>query len=148
MQILVTGGAGYIGSILVPTLLERGHHVTVLDNFSRGTTELALCCRYPNFTPIRGDARDERTLDALVPKADVIIPLAALVGAPLCNEDQIGAKSINQDAVIALANRVAKSQMVVIPTTNSGYGVGESGKFCTEETPLRPIRRWKPRRRC
>jgi nucleoside-diphosphate-sugar epimerase len=139
MQILVTGGAGYIGSILVPTLLERGHHVTVLDNFSRGTTELALCCRYPNFTPIRGDARDERTLDALVPKADVIIPLAALVGAPLCNEDQIGAKSINQDAVIALANRVAKSQMVVIPTTNSGYGVGESGKFCTEETPLRPI---------
>jgi nucleoside-diphosphate-sugar epimerase len=139
MQILVTGGAGYIGSILVPTLLERGHHVTVLDNFSRGTTELALCCRYPNFTPIRGDARDERTLDALVPKADVIIPLAALVGAPLCNEDQIGAKSINQDAVIALANRVTKSQMVVIPTTNSGYGIGESGKFCTEETPLRPI---------
>jgi nucleoside-diphosphate-sugar epimerase len=139
MQILVTGGAGYIGSILVPTLLERGHHVTVLDNFSRGTTELALCCRYSNFTPIRGDARDERTLDALAPKADVIIPLAALVGAPLCNEDQIGAKSINQDAVIALASRVSKSQMMVIPTTNSGYGIGESGKFCTEETPLRPI---------
>jgi nucleoside-diphosphate-sugar epimerase len=139
MRILVTGGAGYIGSILVPTLLDRGHEVTVLDNFSRGTTELALCCRYPGFNPVRGDARDERVLDELVPKADAIVPLAALVGAPLCNEDQIGAKSINQDAVVALTKRVTKSQMVVIPTTNSGYGVGEAGKFCTEETPMRPI---------
>ncbi len=139
MRILVTGGAGYIGSVLVPTLLERGHHVTVLDNFSRGTTELSLCCRYENFEPIRGDARDERILDTLVPQADAIIPLAALVGAPLCKEDPIAAKTLNQDAVVAIARRVSRSQRVVYPTTNSGYGIGEAGKFCTEETPLKPI---------
>ena len=87
MRILVTGGAGYIGSVLVPILLDRGHEVTVLDTFSRGTTELAQCCHFAPFNPVRGDARDERILDELVPRADVIIPLAALVGAPLCKED-------------------------------------------------------------
>lgn len=95
MRVLVTGGAGYIGSILVPTLLERGHEVTVLDTFSRGTTELALCCRHAGFDPVRGDARDERLLDELIPRADVVIPLAALVGAPLCKEDPIAAKTLN-----------------------------------------------------
>jgi nucleoside-diphosphate-sugar epimerase len=139
MHILVTGGAGYIGSVLVPTLLERGHKVTVLDNFARGTTELAACCRYTGFNPVRGDARDERLLDELLPKADAIIPLAALVGAPLCKEDPITARTLNQDAVVALAKLVSKGQMLVYPTTNSGYGVGEAGKFCTEETPLKPI---------
>jgi nucleoside-diphosphate-sugar epimerase len=139
MKILVTGGAGYIGSILVPTLLEHGHEVTVLDNFMRGTTELAPCCHYKSFNPVRGDARDERLLDDLVSKADVIIPLAALVGAPLCKEDPITATTLNRDAVIAIADRVSKSQIVVYPTTNSGYGIGESGKYCTEETPLKPI---------
>lgn len=139
MRILVTGGAGYIGSVLVPTLLDRGHEVTVLDTFARGTTELALCCRYPGFSPVRGDARDERILDKLIPQCDVVIPLAALVGAPLCNEDPIAARTVNRDAVIALTKRVSKSQIVVYPTTNSGYGIGEAGKFCTEETPLRPI---------
>lgn len=139
MKIQVTGGAGYIGSILVPTLLEHGHEVTVLDNFMRGTTELAPCCHYKSFNPVRGDARDERLLDDLVSKADVIIPLAALVGAPLCKEDPITATTLNRDAVIAIADRVSKSQIVVYPTTNSGYGIGESGKYCTEETPLKPI---------
>jgi nucleoside-diphosphate-sugar epimerase len=139
MKILVTGGAGYIGSILVPTLLEHGHEVTVLDNFMRGTTELAPCCHYKSFNPVRGDARDERLLDDLVSKSDVIIPLAALVGAPLCKEDPITATTLNRDAVIAIADRVSKSQIIVYPTTNSGYGIGESGKYCTEETPLKPI---------
>jgi nucleoside-diphosphate-sugar epimerase len=139
MRVLITGGAGYIGSVLVPTFLDRGHHVTVLDNFSRGTTELAACCRFSTFDPVRGDARDERILDELVPKADVVIPLAALVGAPLCKEDPITAKTLNQDAVVALAKRVSHAQMVVYPTTNSGYGIGEADTFCTEETPLNPI---------
>ncbi len=139
MRILITGGAGYIGSVLVPTLLERGHEVTVLDNFARGTTELAACCRYDTFNPVRGDARDVRVLDALVPKADVVIPLAALVGAPICKEDEIAAKTLNQDAVLAAVQRVSKSQMVVYPTTNSGYGIGQAGVMCTEETPLNPI---------
>lgn len=139
MKILVTGGAGYIGSVLVPTLLEHGHDVTVLDTFERGTTELAANCRYSNFNPVRGDARDERLLDELVPQADALIPLAALVGAPLCKQDPITAKTLNQDAVVALVKRTSKSQIVVYPTTNSGYGIGETGKFCTEETPLKPI---------
>jgi nucleoside-diphosphate-sugar epimerase len=139
MRILITGGAGYIGSVLTPIFLDRGDDVTVLDTFARGTTELAPCCRFPGFNPVRGDARDERVLDELVPRADVIIPLAAVVGAPLCQEDPIAARTINLDAVLALTKRVSKSQMVVYPTTNSGYGVGEAGKFCTEETPLRPI---------
>jgi len=139
MRILITGGAGYIGSILVPYFLDRGHDVTVLDTFSRGTTELAPCCRFSGFNPVKGDARDERTLDELVPKHDVVIPLAALVGAPLCAQDPIAARTTNLDAVVALTKRISRSQIVVYPTTNSGYGVGEVGKFCTEETPLRPI---------
>src|SRR6185503_14414058 len=130
MRILVTGGAGYIGSVLVPQLLDRGHKVTVLDTFDRGTTELASSCANENFRPVRGDARDTRLLDELVPKHDVIIPLAALVGAPLCKMDPIAAKTLNQDAVVALVERTSNSQIVIYPTTNSGYGVGEAGKFC------------------
>lgn len=139
MKVLVTGGAGYIGSVLVPTLLEKGHEVTVLDNFARGTTELAPCCKYASFEPVRGDARDTRLLDELAPKADVIIPLAALVGAPLCKEDPIAAETLNRDAVVALTRRASRDQMVIYPTTNSGYGIGQPGVFCTEETPLNPI---------
>ncbi len=139
MKILITGGAGYIGSVLIPTLLEHGHDVTVLDTFDRGTTELADSCRYNGFEPVKGDARDQRLLDELVPRADVLIPLAALVGAPLCKQDPITATTLNQDAVVALVKRTSRSQIVVYPTTNSGYGVGETGKFCTEETPLKPI---------
>jgi nucleoside-diphosphate-sugar epimerase len=139
MRVLITGGAGYIGSILVPTLLEQGHEVTVLDTFARGDTVLAACCQYEGFNPVRGDARDERLLDELTPKADVIIPLAALVGAPLCKEDPIAAQTLNQDAVVALAKRKGAGQKMIYPTTNSGYGIGASGEFCTEETPLNPI---------
>jgi nucleoside-diphosphate-sugar epimerase len=139
MKVFVTGGAGYLGSILVPSLLERGDEVTVLDTFSRGTTELAACCRYEGFNPVRGDARDERLLDELVPRADVVIPLAAVVGAPLCNEDPVAAKTVNQDAIVSLSKRVSRSQMIIFPTTNSGYGIGQADVFCTEDTPLRPV---------
>ncbi|KNY20167.1 NAD(P)-dependent oxidoreductase [Methylobacterium sp. ARG-1] len=139
MRILITGGAGYIGTILVPILLERGHHVTVLDTFKSGTPDLSAACLYDGFEPIKGDARDTRILDDLVPKHDVLIPLAALVGAPLCKEDAIGATTLNRDAVVALVQRAGGKQVIVYPTTNSGYGVGETGKFCTEESPLRPI---------
>ena len=139
MRILVTGGGGYIGSVLVPTLLEAGHSVTVLDTFAGGGTELATACAHETFEPIRGDARDERLLDRLVPKADLIIPLAALVGAPLCARDQIGATSINRDAIQALVKRLSADQQIIYPTTNSGYGVGAKDAFCTEETPLNPI---------
>lgn len=139
MKVLVTGGAGYIGTIMVPQLLALGHQVTVLDTFKNGGTELSEACRFDGFRPVKGDARDTRLLDELVPRHDVLIPLAALVGAPLCKEDQIGALTLNRDAVLEVVKRTSKLQRLVYPTTNSGYGVGEAGKFCTEETPLRPI---------
>jgi nucleoside-diphosphate-sugar epimerase len=139
MHFLVTGGAGYIGSMLVPALLRNGHRVTVLDTFAAGDATLAPCCINEAFEPVRGDARDMRTVEPLLKRADAVIPLAALVGAPLCARDEIGAVSLNRDAVIDLTNRVSGDQMVIYPTTNSGYGIGEGNAFCTEESPLRPV---------
>jgi nucleoside-diphosphate-sugar epimerase len=139
MKILITGGAGYIGSVLTPTLLQAGHQVTVLDNFMFRPSSLAECCQYETFQVVRGDARDESVVKPLIAKADLIIPLAALVGAPLCDRDRLAAQSTNSDAVRLACRLASKQQRVIMPTTNSGYGIGESGKFCTEETPLRPI---------
>jgi nucleoside-diphosphate-sugar epimerase len=138
-NILVTGGAGYLGSIMVPALLAQGHKVTVLDNFMFKQNPLAHCAADPNFDVVKGDARDENILKPLLAKADVVVPLAALVGAPLCKMDPIGATTTNLDGQLMLFRNLAKEQRVLMPITNSGYGVGESGKFCTEETPLRPI---------
>ena len=98
-NILVTGGAGYIGSVLVPELLKADHKVTVLDNFMYRQNSLLECTAFENFNVVRGDARDEDTLKGLLPKVDYIIPLAALVGAPLCDRDKTGAVTINRDAV-------------------------------------------------
>lgn len=137
--ILVTGAAGYLGSILVPALLARGFRVTALDTFARGDTVLAACAADPNFEPVRGDARDEDLMKSLVKTADVVIPLAALVGAPLCKQDPIAARTINLDAVVMLLKNLSRDQRVIYPTTNSGYGIGQKGVFCTEETPLNPI---------
>jgi nucleoside-diphosphate-sugar epimerase len=139
VKILVTCGAGYIGSILVPRLLKEGHAVTVLDTFQAGDTQLASCCEYSSFEPIRGDARDNGLIQKLMAKCDVVIPLAALVGAPLCKQDPIGATTTNRDAVISIVKNSSKDQIILYPTTNSGYGIGISGQFCTEETPLNPI---------
>jgi len=139
VRILITGGAGYLGSVLTPTLLAAGHYVTVVDNLLFGQTTLLGCCQYDSFTVVNGDARDERIVRELAPKADVVIPLAALVGAPLCDVDPLGATSTNRDAVRMLCGLLSPNQQVILPTTNSGYGIGESGKHCTEESPLRPV---------
>lgn len=139
MKILITGGAGYIGSILTPTLLSQGHEVTVLDNFMFKQNSLLDCCHYPGFKVLRGDARDEGLMKGLIPQADLIIPLAALVGVPLCNQDQIATQTTNFEAVAMLCRLASKSQRIIMPVTNSGYGIGEKGKFCTEESPLRPL---------
>ncbi len=139
LSILVTGGAGYLGSVLAPALLAAGHKVSVLDNFMFQQNSLAPLCADPNFDVVNGDARQEQVLAPLVKKADVVIPLAALVGAPLCNKDPIGATSTNRDAIGTLAKMMSPAQRMIVPITNSGYGVGEPGKECTEESPLRPV---------
>jgi nucleoside-diphosphate-sugar epimerase len=138
-SILVTGGAGYLGSTLVPALLAAGHRVSVLDNFLFGQSSLNSLCADARFDVYRGDARDEEVLKPLLSRADVIVPLAALVGAPICNQDKIGAETINRDAILTLIRLASREQRILMPVTNSGYGIGEPGKLCTEETPLRPI---------
>ena len=139
MKILITGGAGYLGSIMTPYLLGKGHEVTVLDNFLFRQNSLADCCQYDTFNIVRGDCRDADNIKPLLKEADVIIPLAALVGAPMCNDDKLAAESVNHGAVKLLCELASTDQRIIMPITNSGYGVGEEGKFCTEETPLRPI---------
>ncbi len=139
MKILITGGAGYIGSVLTPILLAKGYEVTVIDNFMFRQNSLADCCQYETFNVVRGDCRDENTMKDLVKWADVIIPLAALVGAPLCSRDKIATTTTNLDAIKMLCSMASKEQRFLVPITNSGYGVGEAGKFCTEESPLNPI---------
>jgi len=139
MKILVTGGAGYLGSVLVPVLLDKGFEVVVLDNFMFHQTSLLDCCHYPKLDIVRGDTRDESTLKRLLKESDAIFPLACLTGAPLCARDPRGAESVILESVRLILNFRSKQQIIIYPTTNSGYGVGQKGKFCTESTPLRPI---------
>ena len=138
-NILITGGAGYIGSVLVPELLQDGHNVTVLDNFIFGQSSLNHVCYHPNFRVYRGDVRIEADMLPLMKDADVIIPLAAYVGAPFCDRDPIGATTTNKDAIFMMMKYLDKDQVVIMPTTNSAYGTGDN---CTEESPLNPISRY------
>lgn len=138
-KVFITGGAGYIGSILVPTLLKMGYKVVVLDNFMYRQNALLDCCAEEDFHIVRGDARDAYTIKPLIKDADFIIPLAALVGAPLCNRDKIGAVTTNRYAIKLIIKLASKEQKIILPTTNSGYGIGQKGIYCTEETPINPI---------
>ena len=141
-KILVTGGAGYIGAVLVPALLDNDYQVTVVDNFMYGENSLASVCAHPKFDVVRADVRVMDIMAPLLRQADIIIPLAALVGAPICDRDPVTATSVNRDAVIELAKRASKDQAFFVPITNSGYGIGESGEISTEESPLRPVSRY------
>ncbi len=138
-RILVTGAAGYIGSIMVPRLLAAGHSVIAMDNFTYRQTSLLDCCNHPNFDLIRGDCRDRELVGRCLGQVDVILPLACLTGMPLCKADPVGATTIVRDAVVDIIKMRSADQRIIYPTTNSGYGVGQKGKYCTEETPLRPI---------
>jgi len=150
-NILVTGGAGYLGSILVPALLARDHKVTVVDNFMYRQNSLAHVCHNPKFSIVNGDVRMGTIINPLVTSADIIIPLAALVGAPLCNKDPMTATTTNRDAIINMFSCLSKEQRLLMPTTNSAYGSGGNNgyfdndrdkhchNYCDENSPLNPI---------
>jgi len=138
-NVLITGAAGYLGSILCEHLLDAGCHVTAVDSLMYGEQNLNHLCANPDFDFIRGDVRDESILKPLVKNADVIIPLAAIVGAPACDLDPYLATSVNRDAISLLCKMRSKEQLLIYPTTNSGYGTKTGDVFCTEESSLDPI---------
>ena len=138
MKILITGGAGYIGSMLCEYLLNEGHEVTVIDTFLYSRNSLNSYYANKKFNVISMDVRDPNIKEHLI-SHDIIIPLAALVGAPLCNFKKQEALEVNYDSVKYIVDNISKNQIIIYPTTNSGYGIGEKDKFCTEETPLNPI---------
>jgi nucleoside-diphosphate-sugar epimerase len=138
-RILVTGGAGYLGSVLCEHLLAAGYHVTVIDSLIYQQNSLFSLCADRRFDFCYGDARDESVMRRLIANADVLIPLAALVGAPACDRDPSFASSVNLGAVQLIKRLRSPRQLVVYPTTNSGYGTKTGDVFCTEDTPLEPI---------
>ena len=138
-KILISGGAGYLGSVMTQIFLHAGHSVTVLDNFMWRQASLAGVCHHSRFELVNGDARNKDTVKDLVYGADIVVPLAALVGAPLCDKDPIAATSTNLDAVLMLLDMLSPDQWVVLPNTNSGYGIGEDKKIFTENSPLKPV---------
>lgn len=139
MNILVTGGAGYIGSMLVPYLLEQAYKVTVIDNFMYNQASLATSFQNPNFELVYGDVREKSLMSKLLARADLIIPLAAIVGAPACDKDYAAAESINKDATLWLINKISSNQRIIMPTTNSAYGSGDKNNYCNENSPLNPL---------
>ena len=139
MKVLITGGAGYIGSILAADLLAAGYGVTVLDNFMYRQNSLLDCCAHEKFSVIRGDCRDATLLKEAIKGQDIIVPLAALVGAAVCDADTTAAQSTNLAAGESLLALRSQQQRILFPNTNSGYGVGEQGQHCTEESPLNPL---------
>ena len=138
-HVLVTGAAGYLGSVLCEHLLDAGYRVTAVDNLMYQQHSLFHLCAQQAFDFFAGDVRDERFLKPLVTKADVLIPLAAIVGAPGCDRDPTLAKTVNLEAIRRINEMRSARQLVVYPTTNSGYGTKSGDVFCTEDTPLEPI---------
>ena len=138
-KVLITGGAGYLGCELVRALLAQGYGVTVVDNLMYGQHTLFQFCSHDDFDFVHGDARDESLMTELVKDADVLIPLACIVGAPACDRDPWLAESVNLEAVRLINRLRSPRQLIVFPTTNSGYGTTSGDVYCTEETPLEPI---------
>ena len=139
MKILVTGGAGYIGSVLTPELLHNGHDVTVVDNFMYEQNSLAHVCYLPSLEIVRGDVRSREIMKSVLANQDAIIPLAAYVGAPLCARDPVGARTVNKEAIELMLELISPDQLILMPTTNSAYGSGDKNNFCTEDSTLNPI---------
>ena len=141
-NILLTGGAGYLGSVLTGDLLADGHKVRVVDNFYYNQTSLSGLCYHKNLEIINGDIRDASLIREALKNIDIIIPLAALVGAPICKKDPVGAQTINHDAILMMLNERSNNQPIIMPTTNSAYGSGDDNNYCTEESKLNPISKY------
>jgi nucleoside-diphosphate-sugar epimerase len=140
MKILITGGAGYLGSVLTGTLLNKGYSVTVLDKLLFNQTSLLQYTSNPKFKFIYGDVRNVTELEKLCKEADAIIPLAAIVGFPACASDPKLAKEINFDQIVNIVKFTnGQNKKILYPNTNSGYGLGTGQLECTEESPLTPI---------
>lgn len=140
MKILITGGAGYLGSVITQRLLDEGHQVTVLDKLIFKQVSLLTHCSNPNFNFIHGDVRNVALLERLCDENDVIIPLAAIVGFPACADEPNLANEINFVQIKNIVNFIkGKNKKVLYPNTNSGYGLGTGQMECTEESPLTPI---------
>lgn len=137
--ILLTGAAGYIGSVLTPLLLSKGYRVLAVDNLLYDQNSLLHCFGLEGFSFHRLDVSDYEEMAKLIPQADILIPLAAIVGAPACLRNPAYSKLVNFDAVRWLLEQVTPQQKILFPNTNSGYGVGEKNAFCTEESPLNPV---------
>ena len=138
-KVLVTGGAGYIGSVMVPMLLSKGYKVTVIDDFIFNQSSLLDVIHNKNLTVIKDDVRNYNFLKNQVSKHDIIIPLAAVVGAPACKKDVIYSTQLNFEQIKNISNLSSKDQKIIFPVTNSGYGIGQKGVYCDENTPLNPI---------
>lgn len=141
-KILITGGAGYIGSILTPMFLNEGYEVTVYDNFMYSETSLNSHMINKNLKIIKEDVRNFAEFNKQIHKNDIIIPLAAIVGAPACNFDPIGSEAINKHSVLNLLKNKSKDQIIIMPTTNSAYGTGDNNNICDEKSPLNPISKY------
>ena len=138
-KVLITGGAGYVGSMLSTKLLDLGYHVSVIDLLKYDKGSINHLYFYKNFELLREDVRKKDLIKKLIRKFDFIIPLAALVGAPLCQKFKKDAISTNFGTIKTLCKFATKKNKIIYLTTNSGYGIGENNKFCDENSPLNPI---------
>lgn len=139
MKILITGGAGYLGSVITEKMLNLGHEVTVIDNLMFNQISPLNFTHNKRYNFVYGDVRNKTLLSKLVVTHDVIIPLAAIVGFPACKTNPDLAWDINYNQILTIDNNISDSQLILYPNTNSGYGIGEGQTECTEESPLRPI---------
>ena len=138
-KILITGGAGYIGTVLIQMFLKERFDITILDNFLFNQKKILKKIAKNKINIIEGDVRDKYLIKKTVSKFDTIIPLAAIVGAPLCKKNTKLTKSVNVSSINSLVKNLSKNQRIIVPTTNSGYGIGKKDKFCDENSPLNPI---------
>ncbi len=138
-KILITGGAGYLGSMIATYLIEEGHEVTIIDKMIFSKTSLLHLHFYKNFNFIEGDVLNKNLIKKNLKKKDFIIPLAALVGAPLCDKHPRMTKQLNVEAIRTICQLASKKQKIIYLTSNSGYGIGKKNKHCDENSPLNPV---------